>query len=222
MAQAQTSAPSTIRFEDATKKAGIQFTHSFGARELGSLLESTGAGCVWFDFNNDGLPDLYVVSGKPLGGNIHPYPLKQPPAIPPHNHLYKNNGDGTFTDVTDSAGVAGNIFGMAAIAADFDNDGFVDLFVTGFGQAILYHNKGDGTFEDVTAKAGIKVDGWSIGAAWLDYDRDGWQSSVSQQLQRNLHRCDGEVWHRRIQGPDHGRDRGGLRWGWLSRHLCGE
>lgn len=173
MAQAQTSAPSTIRFEDATKKAGIQFTHSFGARELGSLLESTGAGCVWFDFNNDGLPDLYVVSGKPLGGNIHPYPLKQPPAIPPHNHLYKNNGDGTFTDVTDSAGVAGNIFGMAAIAADFDNDGFVDLFVTGFGQAILYHNKGDGTFEDVTAKAGIKVDGWSIGAAWLDYDRDG-------------------------------------------------
>ena len=173
MAQAQTSAPSTIRFEDATKQAGIQFTHSFGARELGSLLESTGAGCVWFDFNNDGLPDLYVVSGKPLGGNIHPYPLKQPPAIPPHNHLYKNNGDGTFTDVTDSAGVAGNIFGMAAIAADFDNDGFVDLFVTGFGQAILYHNKGDGTFEDVTAKAGIKVDGWSIGAAWLDYDRDG-------------------------------------------------
>ena len=173
MAQAQTSAPSTIRFEDATKKAGIQFTHSFGARELGSLLESTGAGCVWFDFNNDGLPDLYVVSGKALGGNIHPYPLKQPPAIPPHNHLYKNNGDGTFTDVTDSAGVAGNIFGMAAIAADFDNDGFVDLFVTGFGQAILYHNKGDGTFEDVTAKAGIKVDGWSIGAAWLDYDRDG-------------------------------------------------
>jgi hypothetical protein len=165
--------PSTIRFEDATRQVGIDFTHSFGSQKLGSLLESTGAGCVWFDYNNDGLLDLYVVSGKPLEGNIHPYPLKQPPATPPHNHLYKNNGNGTFTDVTETAGVAANIYGMAAIAADFDNDGFVDLFVTGYGQAILYRNKGDGTFEDVTAKAGIKVDGWSISSAWLDYDRDG-------------------------------------------------
>jgi hypothetical protein len=165
--------PAPIRFEDATAKSGIQFTHSFGAQQLGSLLESTGAGCVWFDYNNDGLPDLYVVSGKPLEEGMHPYPLKQPPAVAPHNHLYRNNGDGTFTDVTEQAGVAANIYGMAAIAADFDNDGFVDLFVTGYGRAILYRNKGDGTFEDVTAKSGIKVDGWSIGAAWLDYDRDG-------------------------------------------------
>jgi len=173
---AQTPAASTtpaILFEDATAKAGILFTHSFGAQQLGSLLEGTGAGCVWFDYNNDGLMDLYVVSGKPLEDGMHPYPLKQPPAIAPHNHLYRNNGDGTFTDVTDQAGVAANIYGMAAIAADFDNDGFVDLFVTGYGRAILYRNRGDGTFEDVTAKAGIKVDGWSIGAAWLDYDRDG-------------------------------------------------
>jgi enediyne biosynthesis protein E4 len=164
---------STIRFEDSTAKSGIQFTHSFGAQQLGSLLESTGAGCVWFDYNNDGLPDLYVVSGKPLEDGIHPYPLKTPPATPPHNHLYKNNGDGTFTDVTDQAGVAANIYGMAAIAADFDNDGFTDLLVTGYGRAILYRNKGDGTFEDVAAKAGIKVDGWSISSTWLDYDRDG-------------------------------------------------
>lgn len=174
LAQApQSSAPSTIRFEDATAKSGIQFTHNFGAEKLGSLLESTGAGCVWFDYNNDGFPDLYVASGKPLEEGIHPYPLKQPPATPPHNHLYRNNGDGTFTDVTDQAGVAANIYGMAAIAADFDNDGFVDLFVTGYGKAILYHNNGDGTFTDVTAKAGIKVEGWSISSAWLDYDRDG-------------------------------------------------
>jgi hypothetical protein len=174
LAQSSAAIPTTaIRFEDATAKAGIQFTHSFGAQQLGSLLEGTGAGCVWFDYNNDGLLDLYVVSGKPLEDGMHPYPLKQPPAIAPHNHLYRNNGDGTFTDVTDQAGVAANIYGMAAVAADFDNDGFVDLFVTGYGRAILYHNRGDGTFEDVTAKAGIKVDGWSIGAAWLDYDRDG-------------------------------------------------
>ena len=135
--------------------------------------KAPAAGCVWFDYNNDGLPDLYVVSGKPLEEGMHPYPLKQPPAVAPHNHLYRNNGDGTFTDVTDQAGVAANIYGMAAIAADFDNDGFVDLFVTGYGRAILYRNNGDGTFEDVTAKAGIKVDGWSISSAWLDYDRDG-------------------------------------------------
>jgi enediyne biosynthesis protein E4 len=162
-----------IRFEDATAKSHIQFTHNFGSQKLGSLLESTGAGCVWFDYNNDGLLDLYVLSGKPMGEGIHPYPLKTPPATLPHNHLYKNNGDGTFTDVTDKAGVAANVYGMAAIASDFDNDGFTDLFVTSYGKAILYRNKGDGTFADVTAKAGINVDGWSISSAWLDYDRDG-------------------------------------------------
>jgi hypothetical protein len=163
----------TVRFEDATASSGIQFTHSFGAQKLGSLLESTGGGCVWFDYNNDEFPDLYVISGKPLADDIHPYPLKKKPETAPHNHLYRNNGNGTFTDVTDMAGVAANIYGMAAIAADFDRDGFTDLFVTGYGRAILYRNKGDGTFEDVTRKAGINVDGWSISSTWLDYDRDG-------------------------------------------------
>lgn len=167
------SVPGSIRFEDATGKSGIEFTHNFGSQKLGSLLESTGSGCVWFDYNNDGFPDLYVASGKPLEDGIHPYPLKQAPALPPHNHLYRNNGDGTFSDVTDPAGVAANIYGMAAIAADYDNDGFVDLFVTGYGRAILYHNNGNGTFTDVNAKASIVVDGWSISSAWLDYDRDG-------------------------------------------------
>jgi len=162
-----------IRFEDATFTSGIYFTHSFGADRLGSLLESTGGGCVWFDYNNDGFPDLYVVSGKPMEGGLHPYPLKSQPSEPPHNHLYRNNGNGTFTDSTDQAGVAANIYGMAAIAADYDNDGFIDLLVTGYGRIILYRNKGDGTFEDVTAKAGIKIDGWSISSTWLDYDRDG-------------------------------------------------
>src|SRR5438270_7376706 len=111
---AQVPANITIGFEDATAKGGIQFTHSFGAQKLGSLLESTGSGCVWFDFNNDGFPDLYVASGKPLREGVHPHPLKQLPNPPPHNHLYRNNGDGTSTDVTDQAGVAANIFGTAA------------------------------------------------------------------------------------------------------------
>jgi enediyne biosynthesis protein E4 len=170
---AEQPASGPIRFEEVSSQAGIQFTHSFGAEKLGSLLESTGAGAVWFDFNNDGLMDLYVVSGKPLAKGMHPYPLRHLPQMPPHNHLFRNDGNGKFTDVTEKSGVGGDLFSMAAIAADFDNDGNVDLLVTGYGRAILYRNKGDGTFEDVTEKAGIKIPGWSIGAAWLDYDRDG-------------------------------------------------
>ena len=168
---AQSAGP--IRFDDATAHSGIDFTHSFGAEKLGSLLESTGAGCVWFDYNNDGKPDLFVVSGRPLEREMHPYPLRHAPAVMPHNHLYRNDGNGKFTDVTDQAGVAGDGFGFAAIAADFDNDGKIDLLVTSYGHVALYRNKGNGTFEDVTAKAGLDVKGWAIGATWLDYDRDG-------------------------------------------------
>ena len=165
--------PGPIQFEEVSARAGVTFTHSFGAEKLGSLVESTGAGAVWFDYNNDGLMDLYVVSGKDLGQGMHPYPLRKPPQVAPHNRLFRNDGNGRFTDVTDAAGVAGNLFSMAAIAADYDNDGNVDLLVTGYGGVTLYRNKGNGTFEDVTAKAGLQVPGWSIGSAWLDYDRDG-------------------------------------------------
>jgi hypothetical protein len=162
-----------IRFEDVTSQSGITFTHSFGAEKLGSLIESTGGGTVWFDYNNDGLLDLYVVSGKQLGAGMHPYPLRKPPALPLHNHLYRNDGSGKFTDVTDKAGVGADLFSMGAISADYDNDGYADLFVSGYGGVALFHNKGDGTFENATAKAGINIPGWSIGSAWLDYDRDG-------------------------------------------------
>ena len=162
-----------IRFEDATDKAGIDFTHSFGSRQLGSLLEGTGAGCVWFDYNNSGLMSLYVVNGRPLDESMHPYPLKEKPATPPHNHLYRNNGNGRFTDVTEKAGLNPDMYGMAVAAADYDNDGHEDLLVTGYGKVILYHNDGNGHFTDVTEKAGIKVDGWAISSTWLDYDKDG-------------------------------------------------
>ena len=162
-----------IRFEDATDKAGIDFTHSFGSRQLGSLLEGTGAGCVWFDYNNSGLMSLYVVNGRPLDDSMHPYPLKEKPATPPHNHLYRNNGNGRFTDVTEKAGLNPDMYGMAVAAADYDNDGHEDLLVTGYGKVILYHNDGNGHFTDVTEKAGIKVEGWAISSTWLDYDKDG-------------------------------------------------
>jgi hypothetical protein len=162
-----------IRFEDASNKAGINFTHSFGSRQLGSLLEGTGAGCIWFDYNNSGLESLYVVNGRPLDDSMHPYPLKEKPATPPHNHLYRNNGNGTFTDVTEKSGLNPDMYGIAVMAADYDNDGYIDLLVTGYGKTILYHNDGNGHFTDVTAKAGIKVDGWAISSTWLDYNKDG-------------------------------------------------
>jgi len=167
------SAKSAIRFEDATAKAGIDATDSFGSAQLGSLLEGTGAGCVWFDYNNDGLPDLYVLSGRTLPASMTPHPLTATPDPPPQNHLYRNNGDGTFTDVTEKAGLNPDLYSVAVTAADYDNDGYEDLLVTGYGRVIVYHNNGNGTFTDVTAKAGIKVDGWAISSTWLDYDKDG-------------------------------------------------
>jgi hypothetical protein len=104
---------------------------------------------------------------------MHPYPLKEKPATPPHNHLYRNDGNGHFTDVTEKAGLNPDLYSVAVTAADYDNDGNEDLLVTGYGKVILYHNDGNGHFTDVTAKAGIKVDGWSISSTWLDYDKDG-------------------------------------------------
>ena len=172
-APASVTAKSTIRFEDASDKAGINFTHSFGSAKLGSLLEGTGAGCIWFDYNNSGRPSLYVVNGRPLDDSMHPYPLKNKPVPPPHNHLYRNDGNGHFTDVTEQSGLDPDMYAVAVTAADYDNDGYVDLLVTGYGKTILYHNDGKGHFTDVTAKAGINVDGWAIGSTWLDYDKDG-------------------------------------------------
>ncbi|HEY3704387.1 MAG TPA: CRTAC1 family protein [Terracidiphilus sp.] len=169
----ETSPKPAIQFEDATAKAGIDFVHSFGSRQLGSLLEGTGAGCVWFDYNNDGLPDLYVVNGRPLDDAMHPYPLKEKPNPLPHNHLYRNDGNGRFTDVTEKAGLNPDMYSIAVAAADYDNDGFVDLLVTGYGRLALYHNDGNGHFTDVTEKSGLKVDGWAIASTWLDYDKDG-------------------------------------------------
>jgi hypothetical protein len=174
-AQVPSAAPQVpvIRFEDASDKSGINFTHSFGSRQLGSLLEGTGAGCVWFDYNNSGLPSLYVVNGRPLDDSMHPFPLKEKPSTPPHNHLYRNEGNGHFTDVTEKVGLNPDMYSDAVAAADYDNDGHEDLLVIGYGKVVLYHNDGNGHFTDVTDKAGIKVSGWAISSTWLDYDKDG-------------------------------------------------
>jgi hypothetical protein len=167
----QTATPTPLpTFEDVTAKSGINFRHSFGEQKLSSIMEATGSGCAWIDYNNDGLLDLYVVSGRYVDGVTK---FSKPDGVDATNHLYRNNGDGTFTDVTEQAGVGGKGFGMGVTVGDFDNDGYEDIYVTNWNSAILYHNNGDGTFTDVTAKAGVENPHFGTGATWIDYDRDG-------------------------------------------------
>ena len=158
------------QFEDVTDKAQIHFRHSFGETDLSSILEGAGSGCVWFDYNNDGLMDLYVVNGRYLEGITNHSKADGQDAT---NHLYRNNGDGTFTDVTAQAGVPGTGYGVGVTAGDYDNDGHEDLYVTNYKSSVLYHNNGNGTFTDVTAQAGVGNAFFGVGAAFLDYDRDG-------------------------------------------------
>ena len=164
------SPPPLPSFVGVTEKAGINFRHSFGEVKLSSIMEATGSGCVWFDYNNDGWLDLYVLSGRYMEGVTK---FSKPDGVDATNHLYRNNGDSTFTDVTAQAGVPGKDFGMGATAGDYDNDGWEDLFVTNYQSSILYHNNGDGTFTDVTAKAGVENPRFGVGTAFFDYDRDG-------------------------------------------------
>jgi hypothetical protein len=170
LGQKPAAAPNWPTYEDATDKANLHFRHSFGEQKLSSILEATGSGCVWFDYNNDGLLDLYVLSGRYLEGVTN---HSKPDGVDATNHLYRNNGDGTFTDVTAQARVAGKGFAMGVTVGDYDNDGFEDIYVTNWNSAILYHNNGDGTFTDVTEKAGVQNNHFGVGAAFLDYDRDG-------------------------------------------------
>ncbi len=132
-----------------------------------------GAGVAMFDYNNDGFLDLFFVNGAALRDPMTPG--WQPDKSDPHfwNRLFRNNGNGTFTDVTEAAGLRGEGYGMGVATGDFNNDGFIDLFVTGLGRNNLYRNNGDGTFTDVTDKAGVGGSGWSVAASFVDYDRDG-------------------------------------------------
>jgi enediyne biosynthesis protein E4 len=160
----------SVVFEDVAAVAGVTPKLICGTSKKDYILEVSGSGVVWFDYDNDGFLDLYFVSGSTIQNLLHPDGALELP----HNYLYRNNGDGTFTDVTAKAGVAGRGWGNGALAADYNNDGFEDLFVTNFGPNILYKNNGDGTFTDVTRQAG--VDGgntWHSGSSFGDYDKDG-------------------------------------------------
>ena len=157
-----------IRFEDIAAKAGLEFRHVSGEpAEKVFILETTGSGAAIFDFDNDGLYDIFLV-------NSTRWRLSKE-ETPPTNRLFRNLGHLKFEDVTKKAGLARTGWGQGVCAGDYDNDGFDDLFVTYYGHDVLYHNQGDGTFRDVTAAAGLPEGGtrWGAGCAFLDYDRDG-------------------------------------------------
>ena len=146
--------------------SGISWVHENAMSSNRYLPETMGPGVAFVDYDNDGWMDLFMVNS----GAADFYK----PAAPLKNALYKNNRDGTFTDVTAKAGVeGGQAFGMGCAIADYDNDGYPDIFVTAYGRCTLYHNNGNGTFTDVTDKAGLAAPGWTTSAVWFDYDNDG-------------------------------------------------
>jgi enediyne biosynthesis protein E4 len=163
---------SSIAFENVVRASGIPFILDNSAQPEKHQPETMAGGVAVFDYNNDGLLDLYFTNGAHL-----PDMNKSDPRF--HNRLYRNNGDGTFTDVTDQAGVAGALYAIGVAVADYDNDGYQDLFVTGANGYQLFHNNGDGTFTDVTVHAGLSrahpelANAFSAAAGWFDYDNDG-------------------------------------------------
>jgi hypothetical protein len=158
------------RFEDVSAAAGLDFVHQFCDVRIANILMSNGAGAAVLDFDQDGWMDLYFVNSGPLEGVTS----QTQDTVREPNRLYRNRGDGTFEDVTQQAGVGGTGYGSAVAVADYDRDGWPDLYVVNVGPNHLYRNRGDGTFAEVSAAAGVADPGTGIGAAWADVDNDGW------------------------------------------------
>jgi enediyne biosynthesis protein E4 len=157
-----------VVFRDITTLAGLdRFHHRSGTPKKESIIETPGSGVALLDYDNDGWLDIYLLNGS----TIRAFKGEEPP---PRAMLFHNNHDGTFTDVTDKAGVANERWGFGVAVGDYDNDGWPDLYVANFGKNRLYHNNHDGTFADVAGKAGVTLGGWSTGPTWGDYDHDGW------------------------------------------------
>ena len=163
------TAETRLHFTDQTQQAGIHFKHTNGASKEKYLPETMGSGGLFFDYDNDGHLDIYLVNSGTLSE------ASQPHRHPDHaNVLYRNTGDGTFVDATAEAGLQHNYgYGMGCLAADYDNDGDADLYLTNFGRNQLYRNDGDGTFTDVTSHAGVGDGNWSVSASFGDFDLDG-------------------------------------------------
>ncbi len=158
---------------DISQAAGIRFLHRASPTSKKYLPETMGSGVALFDYDNDGLLDVYFVNGARIDDPTPAGTIPKKDAPQYWNRLYHQRKDGTFEDVTEKAGVQGDGYGMGVAVGDYDNDGYEDLYVTQYGHNILYRNNGDGTFTDVTAEAGVAGGGWSTSAAWVDYDNDG-------------------------------------------------
>jgi hypothetical protein len=171
MLRGQSSRQDLPTLVDVTRQAGITFVHSVGDDDMDNLIESNAAGCAFFDYDGDGDLDIYLLNGAYVEGFSGVRGRTNRGKLT--NALYRNNGDGSFTDVTAAAGVGDKGMGMGATAADYDNDGDQDLFVTNYGPNTLYRNNGNGTFTDVTRAAGIDNALSALGSTWLDYDGDG-------------------------------------------------
>jgi len=156
-----------VVFTDITHQAGIdKFHHRSGSPEKSTIIEAPGSGVALLDYDDDGWLDIYLLNGSTVAAVKGAEPA-------PRAMLLHNNHDGTFTDVTDKAGVSNDRWGFGVAVADYDNDGWPDIYVSNYGKNRLYHNNHDGTFTDVAEKAGVALVGWSTGATWGDYDRDG-------------------------------------------------
>jgi hypothetical protein len=156
-----------VVFEDVTRAAGLSgWTHVMGAADRGLIIDTNGSGVGLIDYDNDGWLDIYLVNGSTFNA-------LDGKETPPHAALFHNNHNGTFTDVAAKAGVTNDRWGFGVAIADYDNDGWPDIFVSNWGKNRLYHNNHDGTFTDVAEKAGVTLGNWSAGATWGDYDGDG-------------------------------------------------
>jgi len=161
------------KFVDTTAASGIAFQYQASHTSRKYLLETMGPGIALFDYDNDGRLDIFVVNGAPLADPTAKGTIPQKTGAKYWNRLYHQKKDGTFEDVTEKSGLQGTGYGMGVAVADYDNDGYQDLYVTAYGGNKLYHNNGDGSFTDVTAKAGVAGSGWSTSAIWVDLDNDG-------------------------------------------------
>jgi len=159
-------------FAEVTEAAGITFKHSYGDHKLDNIVEGSGAGACFLDYDNDGFLDIYFANGAWTRGVSHNRGRDLRGKL--RNELFRNNGDGTFSDVTGKSGAGDETFSTGCSAADYDNDGDVDIYVLNYARNVLYRNNGDGTFTDVTEPSGLGLPRWSLHAVWLDYNGDGW------------------------------------------------